>query len=571
MTQSRLFRRTALFLTSLCWFLAVPGIAQVVSSPSLALTLGSPNVATADPPLARPSTTPCAVQLFSNFTFADFSPKPFTYTPPASCPGPWAKVVLEADFSCTAGRQFDRTAEIAIGHVNVYFGTTQEPSATVSPSWHVERDLTDYSPLFQNSQAGDVNLGNLVNGTFTGILHGSARLLFYPLPSGEQAPRTADVVLPLSNGPGGAASLETGANVLAPTFSLPTNIEGAFLDVIAQSQGPDEFWYVCVPDDVADELFSCGGTAFRETEVTIDGQPAGVAPVYPWIFTGGIDPLLWRPTPSVETLNFQPYRLDLTPFAGVLSDGQPHQVGVSVFNANHRFTVAGSLLLYLDHGATQVTGGVTLNTLAAAPQPEIEENLATAEDGTITATVTTKSERKLVLAGFVDTSHGRVETVIRQKIAFSNVQDFINGATVFRQTLGQNTEISSETEKANGRSSSHTSTQLSFPLNLDFLFVVNDDGTFAQTTTIDQRRDSDEATVGGGFPTRSETSNAVNTTDTLLFNSAGAVTGFRDRNSSQTYTAQTFGGSCYSRSITTASGLLTSVTDRQACGGHGPH
>src|SRR5437763_2300995 len=148
--------------------LALPGLA--------APTVGSSNTATADPAVPRPHTTPCAVQLFSNFQFADFSPKPFTYTPAAGCPGPWAKVVLEADFSVTAGRQFDRTAQIAIGHVNVYYGTTAEPSRTVSPSWHVERDLTDYSPLFRIAQAGDVNLGNLVNPTYTGIITGSADL-----------------------------------------------------------------------------------------------------------------------------------------------------------------------------------------------------------------------------------------------------------------------------------------------------------------------------------------------------------------------------------------------------------
>ncbi|HEY8022338.1 MAG TPA: peptide-N4-asparagine amidase, partial [Thermoanaerobaculia bacterium] len=143
--------------------------------------IGSPNTATADPPVSRPATTPCAVQLFSGVAFADFSPKPFVYTPPAGCPGPWARVVLEADFSVSAGRQFDRTAQIAIGHANVYYGTTPEPSATVSPSWHVERDLTDYSPLFAAAQSGETNLGNLVNPTFTGIITGSARLLFYPL------------------------------------------------------------------------------------------------------------------------------------------------------------------------------------------------------------------------------------------------------------------------------------------------------------------------------------------------------------------------------------------------------
>src|SRR5262249_48498850 len=70
-------------------------------------TLGSPNTATADPPVARPRTTPCRVRLFTDFRFADFSPHPFSYAPPAACPGPWQKVVLEANFSVEPGRQFD--------------------------------------------------------------------------------------------------------------------------------------------------------------------------------------------------------------------------------------------------------------------------------------------------------------------------------------------------------------------------------------------------------------------------------------------------------------------------------
>src|SRR5262249_57536358 len=110
------------------------------------------------PPVPRPRTTPCVVPLFEDVAFADFSPMAFAYAPPAACPGPWAKVVFQADFSVTAGRQFDRTANIWIGGANVYFGTTAEPSRMVSPSWHVERDLTDYSALFASAQPGEVDL-----------------------------------------------------------------------------------------------------------------------------------------------------------------------------------------------------------------------------------------------------------------------------------------------------------------------------------------------------------------------------------------------------------------------------
>jgi hypothetical protein len=67
--------------------------------------IGSSNTVTADPPIPRPSTTPCIVQLMSSAEFDNFNPVPFTYTPPADCPGPWAKVVFTADINVTAGIQ----------------------------------------------------------------------------------------------------------------------------------------------------------------------------------------------------------------------------------------------------------------------------------------------------------------------------------------------------------------------------------------------------------------------------------------------------------------------------------
>ncbi|HEY4564106.1 MAG TPA: peptide-N4-asparagine amidase [Thermoanaerobaculia bacterium] len=532
-----------------------------------AQTVGSSQPAPADPTVSRPGTTPCVVQLYSGYTFADFSPKPFTYTPPAACPGPWAKVVLEADFSCTAGRQFDRTAQIAVNHVNVYYGTTAEPSAAVSPAWHVERDLTDYSSLFTTIQSGEVSLGNLVNSTFTGILHGDARLLFYPPSAAAPAPRTADAVMSLSTAPGGASLLQTGSDVLAATFSLPANVEAAYVDVVPQSQSADEFWYTCVPDDVANEVFSCGGTAFREAEVTVDGQPAGVAPVYPWIYTGGIDPLLWRPIPGVQTFNFVPYRVDLTPFAGLLSNGQPHQVGVSVYNANHYFLVAASLLIYQDHGSAQVTGAVTRNTLGAVPAPSIHENLTTAADGTVTGTISTRQQRSFELSGYVNTSHGRVETTVRQELSFSNQQSFLVSDTQYVQKIEQGTEIESNVDSKNPGSVAHSEKHLSYPLSLDYSFVANADGSGAQTTSIDQSYNSQEALGGNAVDSgMTRVANNVKTADTLLFNASGAVTGFQDRDSSQTYVGRGSGGACYSKTVTSANGVVTGVVSGQGCG-----
>src|ERR1041384_6376939 len=184
---------SAKIFVAACLSLAATAIsAQPIPPPGL--VIGSASSGTADPPVAHPDTTPCVVTLFNNFAVADFSPKPFSFTP--ACPGPWAKVVLNADFSIQAGRQFDRPAEIWIGGGNVFLRTTAEPSGAVARSWHIERDLTDYSALFNSAQNGRVDLGNLVNATFTSALFGTATLQFYPLAAHQDPPRTADLVLP---------------------------------------------------------------------------------------------------------------------------------------------------------------------------------------------------------------------------------------------------------------------------------------------------------------------------------------------------------------------------------------
>jgi hypothetical protein len=559
--RSTLFSSAKIFVAA-CLLLAAAALsAQPIPPPGL--VIGSANTATADPPVARPDTTPCVVTLFNNFAFADFSPKPFSFTP--ACPGPWAKVVLNADFSIQAGRQFDRTAEIWIGGVNVYFGTTSEPSGTVARSWHIERDLTDYSALFNTTQNGRVDLGNLVNSTFTSTLFGTATLQFYPLARHQDAPHTADLVLPLTSDPtGGTAFLSNSTSALSKSFALPANVERAFIDVVAESQAGDEFWYTCVPDDVAGELQSCCGGAFRESQVTIDGTPVGVAPVYPWIYTGGIDPLLWRPIPGVQTLNFAPYRVDLTPFAGVLSNGQPHQVAVSVFGANNGFSTTATLLVFQDHGSNQVTGEVTRNTIGV-PNPNVVENLNTAPDGTITGSVTETSSRIFRVTGFVRTSHGRIETDVRQNIQFSSRQDFNITNTAFVQNI-KRTTITSETQ-TDGHGGGNASQSFNWPLDLTFSFNVNADGSGgSQTTTIRQQFQSAAVHHGDNGPDSfSVVSNTVTPSDTLLFDANFNITGSTGQQSAQDFFSNDSVSGCFSRQITASAGLLTSITDGALC------
>jgi hypothetical protein len=560
MTISQLskFAFTLVVLLALLSAVAQPAAAQ--------LKIGSGNTAFADPPVPRPHTTPCVVTLYQQLKFADFSPKSFTYNPPAACPGPWAKVILEANFSINQGRQFDRTANIWIGPTNIYFGTTAEPSHNVARHWHVERDLTDYSPIFTVVQQGTVDLGNLVDSTYTGILHGAADILFYPLEQNQLAPRTADQVIAFSGGStGGTVALNTTTDLLEQTLTLPTNITGVFFDVFAQSQSNDEFWYTCVPNDVAGALQSCPGTAFRESEVTIDGTPAGIAPVYPWIYTGGIDPYLWRPIPGVQTMNFHPYRVNLTPFAALLDDGQPHTIALSVFNADGYFSATASLLLYLDSNSTQITGAVTENNLAV-PVPSITENIHIAKNGNIQGTVNTKASHNFTISGYVNTSFGPVTTTVDQNINFSNLQSFKVFPLLYEQDINQNTTIHSVVTTHNAGGTFTNTVDHFWPLKLNITLLFNSDGSGTQATTIDQYYERDqEARHNGQATSFSLIRNRVTPTDTLVFAPGFVVTGNQNQSSAQNYFSANSTGYCYSRIITANTGVLTSVTDGQGC------
>ena len=569
MTRSRQILPSLLALALTC--ACVPRLlAQVVIAPTYPV-VGSNNTVSADPTVSRPHTRSCTVSLFENMEFDNFNTMDYTYTPPSSCPGPWTKVVFTADFTVTAGTQFDRTGAFYLGGANIFYGTTAEPGTTLSPSWHVERDVTDLSSLFSTTQAGTAILGNFVgvyNGTdYNGIIYANAHLIFYESGPWAPAPRTPDAVIGIP-GNSGAATLSTPTSVYTQALTLPTNVTAAYLDVIAQSQINDEFWYVCVPNALANELESCGDTGFRETEITIDGIPAGVAPVYPWIYTGGIDPFLWAPIPGVQTLNFKPFRVDLTPFAGLLSNGQTHTVGIQVYNADSYFLTAANLLLSTDPILKQVSGAVTSNTLAAEPSPVIEDNIVTDSSGNISGTVVINSSHPYAIEGYVTTSHGRVDTKVERSVDFSQTQTYnipISGAQYLQQ-IQQLTQVHGENTTSESGLATGTKIDFTYPFNLSYDFVVNSDGSSYATTQSDQKYLEQETPFLGPFAFGgSQASNEVSSVDTLDFDSSGNFTGNSDSSSWQDYVSRDANGYCYSRKLTSAASILTAVIDGADC------
>jgi Peptide N-acetyl-beta-D-glucosaminyl asparaginase amidase A len=379
----------------------------------------------------------------------------------------------------------------------------------------------------------------------------SADLEFYPARGRDNDKPRPDAVLPLVqlNGSGGVnlpGFVFSPTDQLSTPFTLPNNIEQAYLDVVTQGQQGDEFWYSCVPNNLTAELQSCGGTAFREAEISIDGHPAGVAPVFPWIFTGGIDPFLWVPTPAVQTLDLLPYRVNLTPFAGLLSDGQPHTIAMNVLNVTSQFSVTGTLLLFEDHGSKRVTGEVTLNTIQS-PEPVVATNLQV-DGSNVHGTVNTTSARRFQLAGFVNTSHGKVKTFIEQDVNFSNLQKFNINATVYVQDISQLTPVNSFVATQQGWSSSFNRESFLYPLTADIKLTNNET---VQTTTVSQ--EFKHFVVSPGFI--SGVDNLVNAKDTLNFNT-GVNT---NASSSQRYTSGNSLGQSYDCEIRSQGNVLKAV------------
>ncbi len=554
-------RRAALLLSCLA---APPMVSLASPATARAGTIGSSNVADIEPPVSHPDETPCAVPLFSGATFGAGT-VPFAYVPPASCPGPWAKVVLSTDVSVNAGRQFDRTASIFIGGVNVLFGTTAEPRAALAPSWHVERDVTDDTALLEQPQPGHVLIANYQSSTYTSTITASSTLLFYPATVNYPAPRTPDLVIPLNADPAaGTVALNDGTQTLSRTGILPTNVERARLDVLLQSQNDDEFWYTCVPDALATALETCGGGAFREGQVAIDGVRAGVAPVYPWIYTGGIDPYLWEPIPGVQTLAFKPYSVELTPFVGAIDDGKPHTVSLSVAGADTYFSVTGTLYLTLDHGAGTVTGAVTRNTLAA-PSPVTSNTIVTDANGNSTGSVLTTSRHDYSIGGYAVTSHGVVQTTVDQTGRFSNVQQFDVTDLVDDQTVTQRTDTATTVTTRSAAGIDTATRVLSYPLVVRYDYVANADGSAAQATAVNQAFIRDTLDTHDLQPVAaSRLIERISPNDTLDLSSSGAVTAHTGSGTGLYASADSLTG-CVTRTAASANSVLTAQADGTAC------
>ncbi|MFI1369913.1 peptide-N4-asparagine amidase [Streptomyces griseochromogenes] len=388
---------------------------------------------TAAPPVDRPHTKPCQVTL-AEAQFRDFTPYRGAYTPPKGCGDRWSKVVLRLDGK-VKGRQYDRLGYLHVGGVEILRTSTPEPSPD-GIEWHVEKDVTRYSDTFRGPQNVEMLIGNVVDDTYTGVIDVKVTLTFYAGRPGAPAP---DRVLTLADTPDGT------------TLTTPRNSERIVAEVYATGSGGgcEEFWYLTVADPAS---YSCKADhgPYREVQIKVDGRLAGIAAPFPNVWTGGwSNPFLWYVVPGPHAFDVRPLEYDLTPFAGLLDDGRPHRVEVSVVGVpagQSGWSTPVNVLVWQDAHRAQVTGAVT------ADKATDVANSSVYTPGTENR-VDTGAGHRLTVSGYLDTSHGRVSTTVTRTLA--------NDST-HRWTDGENTDgldatwTDDETVKTDGRGPART-------------------------------------------------------------------------------------------------------------------
>ncbi|MCW8379879.1 peptide-N4-asparagine amidase [Streptomyces justiciae] len=484
---------------------------------------------TAAPPVTKSSGKSCQVTL-AEAQFRDFTPYKGSYTPPDGCGDRWSKVVLRMDGK-VKGRQYDRLGYLRVGGIEIFRTSTPEPSPD-GIEWSVEKDVTRYSDTLRSAQDVEMLIGNVVDDTYTGVIDVKVTLTFYA--GRPDATKTPDRVLPLTDG----------------TVTTPRNSERIVAEVYATGSGGgcEEYWYLTVPGEAPYSCKAAGGP-YREVQIKVDGQLAGIAAPFPHVWTGGwSNPFLWYVIPGPRAFDVKPIEYDLTPFAGLLNDGKPHHLQVDVVGVpegQSGWSAPVNVAVWQDAKSAHVTGKLTTHTVgdltnSSVHTPGSEHRLDT------------EGAHRLTVAGYVDTSHGRVATTVRRSLT---------NTSTHRWTEGENldgldaTWTDTESVTVDGRGPAHiTRTQRTY--TMDGTTTIGADDRLRTVLTLGDRA---SVVADGRLRQRLD--------DTYTGDATWTLNVPRDQRHAVGTTREHYRlespGRCYDRSLTSVQGVLTE--DRAGC------
>lgn len=239
------------------------------------------------------------------------SPASRNYTPPSES---FNRVLIRLDFN-TTGMNYDRLAIIYLDDMEIWRTSTSEPDSN-TVTWSVTKDLSYYMPVFDDQHEFKVLVQNRVDSKYTGKFFLTATISFFNSDSAMnvddgwaidlQQPPTQ--IQALAKGQGSLYWTAPDDSITASAGSLDRSVNRALLHVFASGNGDDEFWW----DKSSPSRF---------VDVYVGEQLAGFATPFPVVFTGGVNPMLWKPIVSIRAYDLPGYFVDISPFLPDLWNG----------------------------------------------------------------------------------------------------------------------------------------------------------------------------------------------------------------------------------------------------------
>ena len=397
------------------------------------------------------------------------------YTPP---PCTFNRVTM--NFTVTSqGRQFDRLGLMYLGDIEVFRTSTAEPTAN-GIVWTYIKEMEQYKTLWATDQKIIFDLGNLIDSTYTGPFITTLTATFFTVPDSQAM---ADSILPIS-AERSASNLGSAFSVPDQTasvsYQLPQDVERAVISLSACGQIGEEFWYTNTFSSDVSTFESTAGTLygfspFREVQLLIDGQLAGVSWPFPVIFTGGIVPGFWRPIVGIDAFDLRQHEIDVTPWLPLLCDGASHTFEIRVAGLNDDgaghatlsetvgsyWVVTGTIFLFLGEEGS-VTTGPEPTIDSPSPSIEISSVVTTnATGGNETLTYNTAVTRDISISSTIKTSTGSRPVSWTQSLLYKNFNSLTDQG--FVQYTIQNTSGSDT-------SSSGYSNTYNYPLTVNSSF-----------------------------------------------------------------------------------------------------
>lgn len=308
------------------------------------------------------------------------------------------------------GRQFDRLALMYFNDTEVWRTSTAEPTTAPGIRWTYLKDMTEYLSLWNSPQKLIFDLGNLITDVYTGDFNTTLTATFFlddDVDVAAAAP--ADLIIPISarqSASDGVSQFTLPADNATNTVSFPQNAKRAVFSVSANGQSTEEFWWSNVLQSEVDTFAATAGSfpgysPWREVQVFIDGQLAGVQWPFPVVFTGGVVPSLHRPIVGPQAFDLKEHEIDITPWLGVLCDGADHTFTIYVAGllddggssasvtqtVGSSWYVTGKIFVWLGDEGTVTTGSAPV-VEAADPDITIYQAITKSANGTVNETLT---------------------------------------------------------------------------------------------------------------------------------------------------------------------------------------